>query len=59
MFLGELARRSTIFLFDQQYDKVVVEEEKNELYVETIKEAEERGFRRAFRWKGAGKPGTD
>jgi len=38
--------------FDQQYDKTLIEEERNERYVETVKEAEALGFRRAFRWKG-------
>jgi DUF2075 family protein len=38
--------------FDQQYDRTLVEEERNECYVETVKEAEALGFRRAFRWKG-------
>lgn len=36
--------------FDQQYDKTLVEEERNECYVKTVKEAEDLGFRRAFRW---------
>jgi len=35
--------------FDQQYDRTVIEEERNECYVETVKEAEDLGFRRAFR----------
>lgn len=39
--------------FDQQYDKTLVEEERNECYVETVKEAEDLGFRRAFRWHGS------
>jgi len=39
--------------FDQQYDRTLVEEERNECYVETVKEAEDLGFRRAFRWRGA------
>jgi len=39
--------------FDQQYDKTVIEEERNECYVETVVEAEKLGFRRAFRWRGA------
>ena len=39
--------------FDQQYDKTLIEEERNECYVETVKEAEYLGFRRAFRWKGS------
>ena len=38
--------------FDQQYDKTLVEEERNECYVETVAEAEALGFRRAYRWRG-------
>jgi len=38
--------------FDQQYDKTIIEEERNELYVESVAEAEDLGFRRAFKWKG-------
>lgn len=38
--------------FDQQYDRTLIEEERNERYVETVKEADELGFRRAFRWRG-------
>ncbi|MFC1582440.1 restriction endonuclease [Planctomycetota bacterium] len=38
--------------FDQQYDKIVIEPEKGEFYAETVAEAEEAGFRRAFRWRG-------
>ena len=38
--------------FDQQYDRTVVEEERNECYVEAVAEAEELGYRRAFRWRG-------
>lgn len=38
--------------FDQQYDRTIIEEEGNERYVETVKEAEALGFRHAFRWKG-------
>jgi len=38
--------------FDQQYDKTLVEEEKNECYVWSVKEAEKLGFRRAFKWRG-------
>jgi hypothetical protein len=40
--------------FDQQYDRTLVEEERLECYVATVKEAERLGFRRAFRWKGLG-----
>ncbi len=39
-------------MFDQRYDRTLVEEERNECYVGTIKEAEALGFRRAFRWRG-------
>ncbi len=38
--------------FDQQYDRTLIEEERNECYVETVAEAERMGYRRAFRWKG-------
>ena len=38
--------------FDQQYDKVKIEKQKGEFYCKTVKEAEEAGFRRAFRYKG-------
>lgn len=38
--------------FDQQYDRTIVEEERNECYVETVAEAERLGFRRAWRWRG-------
>ncbi|TET32023.1 MAG: hypothetical protein E3J72_20895 [Planctomycetota bacterium] len=38
--------------FDQQYDTTVIEKNRNECYVKTIKEAEDLGFRRAFRWSG-------
>jgi hypothetical protein len=38
--------------FDQQYDRTIIEEERNECYVETVEEAEKLGYRRAFRWRG-------
>lgn len=38
--------------FDQQYDTTVIEEERNECYVESVTEAETNGYRRAFRWRG-------
>jgi hypothetical protein len=41
--------------FDQQYDRTLVEEERNECYVATVKEAEDLGYRRAFRWSGHSK----
>ena len=38
--------------FDQQYDTILIEQERMERYVETVAEAEALGFRHAFRWKG-------
>lgn len=35
--------------FDQQYDKTKIEPAKGEFYCSTVKEAEEKGFRRAFK----------
>lgn len=35
--------------FDQQYDRTVIEPQKGEFYAFTVKEAEDAGFRRAFR----------
>jgi hypothetical protein len=39
---------------DQQYDTVVIGDQEEECYVETVAEAEQLGFRRAYRWKGDG-----
>jgi len=39
--------------FDPLYDRTVIEEERNECYVETVHEAESLGYRRAWKWKGA------
>ncbi len=38
---------------DQQYDKVIVGDVSGEFYAATVAEAEAKGFRRAFRWKGS------
>lgn len=38
--------------FDQQYYKVLIEEEKGEFYAWTVKEAVEKGFRRAYKYSG-------
>lgn len=38
--------------FDQQYDKVKIEKNLGEFYCSTVKEAENKGFRRAFRYMG-------
>ncbi len=37
--------------FDQQYDKIIMTK-KESFYMNTVLEAEEKGFRRAFRWTG-------
>jgi len=37
--------------FDQMYDKTDVDR-KGEFYCKTVEEAESKGFRRAYRWKG-------
>lgn len=37
--------------FDQQYDRTIIRN-KGEFFASTVKEAEEMGFRRAFKWKG-------
>ena len=39
--------------FDQQYDKTKLEKKYGEFYCKTVKEAEDAGFRRAFRYKGS------
>ncbi|KPJ55356.1 hypothetical protein AMJ47_00590 [Parcubacteria bacterium DG_72] len=41
--------------FDQQYDRTIIEQERNECYVKTVPEAEKLGYRRAFRWQGENK----
>lgn len=38
--------------FDQQYDKCVIKKELGECYALTVKEAENKGFRRAKKWLG-------
>ena len=38
--------------FDQQYDNFQVSQTEGAFYAETIKEAEDKGFRRAYRWHG-------
>ncbi|MFA6944293.1 MAG: hypothetical protein WC220_00200, partial [Pedobacter sp.] len=37
--------------FDQQYDKTLIKNN-GEFYAATVREAENKGFRRAFRWRG-------
>lgn len=37
--------------FDQQYDRTVIEPSQGEFYASTTREAEDAGFRRAYRWK--------
>ena len=38
--------------FDQQYDKTIITPVDGECYAWTVEEAENKGFRRAKRWKG-------
>lgn len=38
--------------FDQQYDKTVIKND-GEFYASTVNEAEQKGFRRAFKWRGS------
>lgn len=38
--------------FDQQYDKTIITPVNDECYAWTVEEAEDKGFRRAKRWKG-------
>lgn len=38
--------------FDQQYDRVCIDYSMGDFYASTVAEAESKGFRRAFRWKG-------
>ena len=42
--------------FDQQYDKIKVGDQQGECYLQTVAEAEKKGFRRAFRWRSRGQP---
>ncbi len=39
--------------FDQQYDRTIISPERGEFYAKTIIEAEGKGFRRAWRWRGS------
>lgn len=39
--------------FDQQYDRVHMDMKKGNVYVKTVLEAELKGFRHAYRWKGS------
>lgn len=36
--------------FDNSYDSVYIEKERGEFYASTVAEAEEKGFRRAYKW---------
>lgn len=37
--------------FDQQYDKTIIDKNKGECFASTVAEAEQKGFRRAFKYK--------
>ncbi len=44
--------------FDQQYDRAVIGNQPGECYAKTAQEAEEKGFRRAWRYRGPINPST-
>lgn len=44
--------------FDQQYDRIIIGDQDGEFYATTVKEAEDAGFRRAYRWRGYYKEST-
>ena len=50
--IGSNGERVYHLPFDQLYDKVKIEPKKGEFYAKTCQEAEEKGFRRAYRWGG-------
>lgn len=37
---------------DQQYDSVIIDKSKGEFFAKTVLEAEEKGFRHAYKWHG-------
>lgn len=43
--------------FDQQYDRTIVHTSRGEFYAKTTAEAEQKGFRRAWRWRGTKESG--
>ena len=45
--------------FDQQYDKAKILPALGECYVTTVADAEQRGFRRAWRWQVSHQPNAD
>ena len=50
--IGKEGERIYHLPFDQQYDRCRIDLRIGECYVETVKGAEEKGFRRAQRWTG-------
>jgi len=51
--VGREGQRIYHLPFDQQYDTTLIEPHKGELWAATVAEAEQLGFRRAWRWKGS------
>lgn len=43
---------------DLQYDRAIITPSKGDCYVSTVKEAEDLGFRRAYRWSGSNNSNT-
>ena len=50
--IGKTGEKIYHLPFDQQYDKVVIDKKAGEFYAMTVREAEDKGFRRAMRWRG-------
>lgn len=50
--IGKTGEKIYHLPFDQQYDKVVIDKKAGECYAMTVREAEDKGFRRAMRWRG-------
>jgi hypothetical protein len=53
---GNISRRNKEKIyhlpFDQQYDHIKIELDRDEEFFMTVKEAEDKGYRRAWRWSG-------
>lgn len=57
--VGKQSREKIYHLpFDQQYDRVIITPSEGEYYVKTAAEAENLGFRRAYRYRGLSRQGA-
>lgn len=50
--LGKSGEKIYHLPFDQQYDNIIMFKNKNTFYVSKVIQAESKGYRRAYRWKG-------